>query len=148
MSWEVNEPVLKQEGVDVEVILGTRIEKYDTNGNFLGLDCIKDSEAICFVNVKPSVKSEVLGDGEVSGKVVNMQEGVIGFAIDKGTMTQNTYNFHFADGVYHIVEDWEIQEELIEALDLPIGFTISAGEYPINTEYDDNGNEYLTVVLY
>jgi len=116
------------------------------DGKQVGYNC-KPADATCVFSV--TIKSTPLENGEVNGTFINIDEveGIVAVAINVSSLTEDTYDNHFADGEFNIPEEWILPFEIQEALNLPEGYTISAGAYPLETEFDENGNEYLTTIF-
>jgi|GEM_PF-2892947 len=86
-------------------------------------------------------------EGWGRGRLGLNTEDKLAFAIEKASMTVQTYDEHYADGILEVPEDWELQEELRTAIGLPTGYTIPKGDYPVQLLTDDDGNEVLYIVF-
>ena len=72
------------------------------------------------------------------------QSGNLMLATLLSSLNPKTYNDHFAGGVAHLPGSWRLQENLRLALNLPVGYTLRPGNYPIRRVVDD-GVTYLVV---
>jgi hypothetical protein len=104
-------------------------------------------DGVCELEIHASARTyngdstEVQPQGWASATMGLDQNGRLTMVIYKTSMTSDTYTDHYSDGYLSVPNDWVLQSSITSALNLQSGYTVPAGNYPIDVVDTD----YLVV---
>ena len=131
--WEAFKKVIKDLYFGPTIVVSYKSGFYTSTPTTNNPDAYKcePGDAICSFDIDITMSQQVQPDGWGIVALAKSNNGKLVMCIDKNSLSTNTYNEHYADGILNLPGEWKVQNGITSKLALPSNYIVQQGNYPI-----------------